>query len=397
MQIFTYIAADSEGRGVSGSRYASKRSAVEQYIKDNGLTNAKIFPSSTSAGVRRRVGFKELAVFCRMMSVVIISQLPITEGLRLIAEDTDNRNLRAALREIYKFMDTGYTFSQSLGMYPHIFTSYAINMISIGEDSGALDGILARLALYFDKEDNIRHKLRSAISYPLVLTVLMGAVIVLLIVKILPMFEATLASMGGRLPAASSFIFGAASAVSEYFPVIIGAVAVIVICAALYARTDRGRVFKDKLKISVPGFKYVNSRIITSRYARGLSILLKSGMQLINAMREIVKLINNAYLENKFYNAVKRVKDGDDLDEVLGDIRLFPPLFIRMVKIGHSSGHLDDMLEKSAVIFDEEVDHAIEQVTLTIEPALIIILSIVVGVILLSVMLPLIGIMNAIG
>jgi len=128
-----------------------------------------------------------------------------------------------------------------------------------------------------------------------------------------------------------------------------------------------------------------------------LSILLRSGVQLLNAMSEIVKLINNAYLENRFYEAVDRVREGEGIDRVLNDLRIFPPLFVRLVKIGHSAGHLDDMLERSAVIFDEEVDYAIDQITQTVEPALIIILSVVVGVILLSVMLPMIGIMNAIG
>jgi len=348
-------------------------------------------------GSGKRVNYKELAVFFRMMSVIIISHLPITEGLELISEQTENKNLRAALKEIRKFMDTGHTFSRSIGMFPHIFGAYALSMIEVGEASGTLDEILGRLSLYFDKEDNIRHKLRSAISYPLALTVMMAAIIVLLIVKILPMFESTLASMGGQLPEAASFIFRAARAVSRYAPVIIGVIIIAVILAAMYLRSDRGRITKDKIKISAPVFRYVNRRIITSRYARGLSILLRSGVQLINAMSEIVKLINNTYLEDRFYGAVKRVKEGADIDIVLNDMRIFPPLFIRLVKIGHSAGHLDEMLERSAVLFDEEVDHAIEQITFTVEPAMIIILSLIVGVILLSVMLPMIGIMNAIG
>ena len=343
------------------------------------------------------ISYKELSVFCRMMSVVIISQLPLTEGLKLVSEQMANKNLSAAVNEIYKLMETGRTFSQAIGAYPRIFGSYAVNMIEIGEASGTLDEILGRLAVYFDKEDNLRRKLKSALSYPLALTVLMAAIIALLIVKILPMFEATLDSMGGELPDAAFNIFMVSGAIRRYAPAIIGVIAAAVILAALYFRTKKGRMVKDRLKITAPGFRYVNSRIITSRYARGLSILLRSGVQLLNAMSEIVKLINNAYLENRFYEAVDRVREGEGIDSVLNDLRIFPPLFVRLVKIGHSAGHLDEMLERSAVIFDEEVDYAIDQVTQTVEPALIIVLSVVVGVILLSVMLPMIGIMNAIG
>jgi type IV pilus assembly protein PilC len=225
----------------------------------------------------------------------------------------------------------------------------------------------------------------------------MSAIIILLIVKILPMFEATLTSMGGAMPISASIIFRIAGFISQYSVVLIGSAAVMIIIAAVYLRTEKGQMIQDKLKITAPVFRYVNTRILTSRYARGLSILLKSGVQLINSMREIVKLVNNAYLEERFVDAAVKIKNGEELDDVLSEMNVFPPLFIRLVTIGYSAGRLDEMLEKSAVIFDEEVDRAIERITLTVEPTLVIILSIIVGVILLSVMLPMIGIMNAIG
>ena len=341
--------------------------------------------------------YSELAVFCRMMSVVFISHMPLIEGVKLISEQTGNKPLRMALSEIYQSMEKGHTFSQSICMYPHIFNSYALNMIAVGETGGALDDIFGRLSVYYDKEDNIKRKLKSAISYPLVLTVFMAAIIVLLIVKILPMFESTLESMGGVTPISESVIFKAAHFLARYSLLFVCLAAIVFIITAVYLRTKSGGMFKDKLKISAPIFKYVNIRIITSRYARGLSILLKSGIQLVNAMQEIVSMVNNSYLEKRFNNAVTRVKNGDELDDILIDMGIFPPLFIRLVIIGHSTGYLDEMLEKSADIFDEEVDHAIERITLSVEPALIIILSIVIGVILISVILPMIDIMNAIG
>jgi len=252
------------------------------------------------------------------------------------------------------------------------------------------------MSSYFEKEDKIKRKLKSAISYPLALAVFMAAIIVLLIVKILPMFEATLASMGGVMPISASFIFSIANFVNSNFIIFIFCSALILLISFLYLRTESGRIMRDKWKVSVPLFKYVNTRIITSRYARSLSIMLKSGVQLISAMQEIVNLVNNKYLEKLFQNAVVRVQNGDNLDEIFSEISIFPPIFIRLVVIGHSTGHLDEMLERSAGIFDEEVDHAIETITQTVEPLLIIILSIVIGIILLSVMLPMISIMNAI-
>jgi len=345
----------------------------------------------------RKVSYKDLAVFCRMMYVVFISHISMTEGLKLVSDQTDNKKLRLAIKEICQFMDTGYTFSQSIGMYPHIFGSYPVNMIAVGEASGTLDDILNRLSVYFDKEDKIKRKLKSAITYPLILTIFMTAIIILLIVRIIPMFEATLSSMGGVMPISASFIFRTAHFIRRYSIEAVGLIAAVFFIAAIYTRTGKGRFFADKMKISAPLFKYLNTRIITSRYARGLSILLRSGVQLINAMQEIIHLVNNSYLEKQFHDAVVKVKEGVNLADVFSEMLIFPPLFIRLVTIGNSAGLLDEMLERSAVIFDEEVDHAIERITLTVEPVIIIILSIIVGVILLSVMLPMVDIMNAIG
>ena len=199
------------------------------------------------------------------------------------------------------------------------------------------------------------------------------------------------------MPISALFVFRTAHFISRYFIAAVCSIAAVIFIAAMYIRTERGRIFVDKLKISAPILKYLNTRIITSRYARGLSILLKSGVQLINAMQEIIQLVNNSYLEKRFNDAAIKVKEGVNLADVFNDMMIFPPLFIRLVTVGHSVGLLDEMLERSAVIFDEEVDHAIERITLTVEPIIIIILSIAIGIILLAVMLPMIGIMNAIG
>ena len=396
MQTFTYVAIDSEGRDVRGSRFAVNTAAVEQFLKEKGFKNTKVFKSVTDAG-KKRVGSKELAVFCRMMSMVFISHLSITDGLKLISEQTENKELCVALVEIHQFMDKGYTFGQSIGMYPHIFGDYLLNMITVGEISGSLDNIFSQVSSHFEKEDRVKRKLKSAVSYPIALAVFMTGIIILLIVRILPMFEATLASMGGVMPISASFIFVVANFISEHSIVFIGAILAIAVTLVLWTRTEKGRFLLDKWKIDAPMFRYVNRRIITSRYARGLSILLRGGVQLINAMQEIINLVNNRHLEKLFQNAVVRVKNGDDLEDIFSEMKIFPPLFVRLVTIGHSAGRLDEMLEKSAGIFDEEVDHAIDSISQTVEPVLIIILSIVVGIILLSVMLPMIGIMNAIG
>jgi type IV pilus assembly protein PilC len=203
--------------------------------------------------------------------------------------------------------------------------------------------------------------------------------------------------MGGQMPAATRAIFSGASFIAKYAWVIGAVIAGLAVLALAFKRAEAGKSFFDSLKITAPGFKYVNSRVITARYSRGLSILIKSGVQVLNAMDSISSLIENRVLENRFQEAFQKVKEGEPLQVALKETGFFPPLFIRMAAIGNDTGHLDEMLDRAANIFDEEVDEAVERIAQMIEPSLIIALSVVVGIILLSVMLPMISIMNAIG
>ena len=176
MQTFTYIARNGEDVEVRGARSAASKVAVEQYLKEKGFKDMQIFKSVTVAGGKNRVDSKELAVFCRMMSVVFISQLSITDGLKLISEQTENKEMQTTLGEMLKFMEEGHTIGQSTGMYPHIFGDYLLNMIVVGEISGSLDNIFLQMSTHFEKEDRVKRKLKSAISYPLALAIFMAAI-----------------------------------------------------------------------------------------------------------------------------------------------------------------------------------------------------------------------------
>jgi type IV pilus assembly protein PilC len=396
MGTFVYIADTMEGLLVTGARNFKDKSGAVRTLEDQGLTNIEVFHTNTHFIAGRDVGAKELAIFSRQMSIMFISNITVMEGVVLIAEQTGNKELKSALTEIHELMNRGFSFRQSIGMYPHIFGFYLINMVNIGESSGTLDIIFEKLSLYYEKEDKIRRKLRSATAYPSVLAILMFGIVLLLILKILPMFQSTLLSMSGEVPTATALIFSSAAFIGKYSFVILGILLAIIISLTIFFKTERGGILFDRLKVSIPLSKYVQARIITSRYARSLAILLKSGVQLLNAMEDIIPLIENKYLESRFKIAFENVKNGQDFVDSLSVIKIFPSLFLRMATIGHTTGRLDEMLDKSASIFDDEVDEAVDRMTLMIEPALIIILSVIVGIILLSVMLPMISIMNAI-
>ena len=399
MATYLYRGSTHDGRRVGGAKSFASESQMKDFLEKKGVINFDIFESQTvwKRGVYKTVTPKELSVFCKQISVLFHSHITLMEGLAVLVEQSENAQLKQALSEVYGFMERGFSFSEAMGMFDHVFTSYLLSMVVIGETSGTLDAIFSRMSAYYDKESKIRKKIRSAITYPAILTVLMLSIVVLLIVRILPMFGDILESMGSEMPAATSAILGAGSFLAGYGLFIVLGVAIIVVGIVVWSRTEKGMLVFDKIKFNIPAYRYITRRVITSRFARSLAILFRSGVQLLNALEDITVLMDNRFLEEKLKDAVEKAKNREEITDTLAKIGVFPVLFLKMFKIGEKTGHLDDMLDKAASVFDDEVDDAVERFTAMLEPILIIILSVVVGVILLSVVLPMITVMNAIG
>lgn len=396
MSTIQYRGFNQEGIKVVGCKNLKDVGEMETYLNNNKIYNYEIFESKVKykKGVSEIVSSKELSIFCRQMSVLFFSNITLMEGVLLLSEQSENKQLKIALSEIYNHMQNGLTFSEAIGMYDFIFHLYLINMITIGENSGTLDDVFSKMSEYYHKENTIRKKLKSALTYPLILTTMMSAIVWILIIKILPMFNDILTSMGGEMPNITKAILSVSTFINNNGLIFIIVILVALFILIFYVQTEKGNYWFDRMKVKTKVGKFIYGKVISARFARSLSILLKSGVQIVNAMEQVNSLLQNKYLEEKFKIAFERVKGGTDLSDSLKDVGIFPPLFLKMVIIGQTTGHLDEMLSRSANIFDEEVDDALEKTTSMIEPLLIIILSIIVGVILLSVMLPMISIMT---
>jgi type IV pilus assembly protein PilC len=396
MVTFTYMAYDSEGRKVFGAKKAGDEAAVKEQLSQKGYHDSQCFESKTKykRDSYQTVSPKELSIFCRQMSVLFFSEITFMEGVALLSEQSENSQLKTALDEIYAHRLHGKTFAESMGMYEHIFTKYLVNMVFVGEASGTLENIFSIMSTYFEKEEKTKKKIRSAVFYPAMLSVLMGAIVMLLILKILPMFQETLYNMGYDIPGITKVILDVSSFINMNFVLLAVLVIALIAAISFFIRTGLGKAWLDKAKATYPVSRYIYARIITTRFSRSVSILLKSGVQLLNALEETRTLYNNTYIESLFATCAEKVKSGGDLTEALTGMNLFPPLFLKVVTIGQMTGHLDEMLEKSADVFENEVDESLDRFRAMIEPILIMILSGVVGIILISVMLPMISIMN---
>lgn len=343
------------------------------------------------------INSRELAVFCQQLSVVITSDITIMEGMLMLAQQADDRRLRVALTTVYSDMNHGMVFSEAMGRHRGLFPAYMLNMIAIGEQSGSLDSVLARLATYYEKESIIKRKVKNAATYPVILTILMLGVILLLILRILPSFSDILTSVGGEIPTLTKAVLDIGAFFGKNGAVVLLVIAAAALILVIMARTRAGRYAWNAFTIKIPVVHTVITRIVTARFARGLSIQLHAGIPLSTALALVDSLVDNSYIVRKLERARRDIQDGKDLYEALDSARIFPPLFMRMALIGQKTGNIDVMLDKAANLFEDEVDSALERVVTAVEPTLIIILSIIVGIILLSVMLPMISIISSIG
>ncbi|MFV0519140.1 MAG: type II secretion system F family protein [Lachnospirales bacterium] len=396
MSTFLYKGFTDEGNKVGGAKSFNSLSEMEKYVNSLNINRFEIFESKTNYSSKKYklVNTNVLSIFCNQMSVVFFSFITLIEGVKMIAEQSDNKDLIIALNEIADFMDKGYTFGETVAMYDHIFGKYLIEMVMIGEVSGNLDVVFAELSTFFEKESKLRKKIKSAITYPIVLSIMMLAIIIFLIKSILPMFDSMLTSMGATQSTLTSSILGITQFFNTFGLGIIAVIIIIIVVLNFYFKTEKGRLVFDKLKVNLPGVKYVTTSIITTRFSRSLGILLRSGIQIVSALEQSSLLVDNTYLKERFVTAQEKVKNGENLAVALEEIGVFPKLFIKMLIVGNTTGNLDVVLDKSAKLFEDEVDTSIDRAVKLIEPILITILSLIVGAILLAIMIPMINIME---
>ncbi|MGI6160786.1 MAG: type II secretion system F family protein [Christensenellales bacterium] len=339
----------------------------------------------------------ELAVFCRQMAVIAKSDIPLSEGVELTAEQTGKGALKKALNNVLEDMRSGVSFAAAISRRPEAFPEYFIAMLKIGEASGTIDTTLTNLARHYEKEHKQKRRLRSAMAYPMILGALMIAVIIILLTSVLPVFSKILGPAGTELPQIAKNMLLAGAFFERNIVYILLAIAIICVAAALMPYLPGGRRFIDKLKLRLPGLRKVNSDVITARYAGMLGTMLKGGIPIATAADMAADNIGNAYAAERLRGCNEAVKCGGSLKDALGGFSIFPELFLRIITVGERAGSLDTMLNTAAKLFEEEADSSIERFTASIEPVMITVLSLVAGFIILSVLIPMTGVISSIG
>ena len=397
MPVYRYLAKNLKGETLDGEYETVSLDALEQMLRSKGYFLVKSSVKGgefTLAGMYGKINAKDIAVFCRQFAVILNSGITILEAIGILKDQASKRRMKEILEDVYSELQKGRMLSEAIVPYDDLFPEFMKNMIRVGEASGTLDTILNQLADYYEHDFKIRRKVKSAMTYPAILAVLTVAVVTLLMVAVLPMFSNTLTGMGGTLPGITVFLMAVSRFMADNILLLAAVVIIAVILFSYYIRTDNGRLWFDGLKLRLPIVKNTVLKTVTARFARSMSILLKSGIPIVNAMEILKELIGNRAVEKKFAEATDEIKEGKGIAGSMRRLGIFPPLLIHMIVVGENTGELDEMLGRTAGFFDEEVEEAIERAVSMIEPAMIIIMATVIGVIILSVMLPMVSIME---
>ena len=339
---------------------------------------------------------KQLTTFTRQMSTLVNAGLPLMRALRVLQRQEKNPALRGAVVQMAESIESGSTFAEALAAHPKIFDRLFVNMVKAGEIGGVLDVVLARLAEFQEKAEKIKGKVKSAMTYPIVVLVMALSILGFLMTYIVPKFADIFGDlMGGKgMPALTQFVMNASDTMVNRFPLVLIVLVVVVVVLKLLAKTEKGRLGIDQFKLHAPVFGTLISKNSISRFTRTLGTLMSAGVPVLQALNIVKETVGNEVIAKSVTTIHDAVKEGENMAPPIASSKVFPPMVVSMVEVGEETGALPDMLMKIADSYDDDVDNAVAAMTSIIEPLLIIFLALVVGTIVIALFMPLVSIIG---
>lgn len=420
MARFKFTALDAKGKEVHGEIDADSQSMAVARIREKQYFPTKVEELAAAGGgaapakkggakkgamqleiklpkfLQGGVKAKQLTTFTRQMSTLVNAGLPLMRALRVLQRQEKNVALRDAVVQMAESIESGSTFAEALAAHPKIFDRLFVNMVKAGEIGGVLDVVLARLAEFQEKAEKIKGKVKSAMTYPIVVLVMALSILMFLMTYIVPKFADIFGDlMGGKgMPMLTQFVMSASSVMVHRFPIVLIVIVVLVVVVKLLAKTDKGRYGLDQFKLHAPVFGSLISKNSISRFTRTLGTLMSAGVPVLQALNIVKETVGNEVISKAVMTIHDAVKEGENMAPPIASSKVFPPMVVSMVEVGEETGALPDMLMKIADSYDDDVDNAVAAMTSIIEPLLIIFLAVVVGTIVIALFMPLVSIIG---
>jgi type IV pilus assembly protein PilC len=330
----------------------------------------------------------DLVIFTRQLATMIDAGLAMVQSLQALAEQTSNKIMRDVIKDVCTRVEGGDSFSEALQKHPKVFSRLYVCMVAAGEKGGLLAEILARLATYLENSNRLRKKIKSAMMYPTVVTIVAICITIFLLVKVVPVFGEIFASFGAELPGPTQGLINISNFVKRYLIFILVAGGGAVYAWLYFIKTPVGRQFWDARRIKLPIFGVIAHKICLARFTRTLASLIRSGVPILEVLQIVSQTVGNVIMEKAIKTAAVDIERGESISASLGKHQIFPSMIIRMITAGEQTGKIDNMLERVSDFLDEEIETTLSGLTALIEPILIVFLGVVVGGMVICMFLP---------
>ena len=392
---YAYRVRDQQGRLITGELEADGESLVISKLREMGYVPLEV-KVKRGPGLKRelklfpgKVKLKDLSIFSRQFATMINSGLPLLRCLTILEQQTESTELSKVLHEIRQDVEKGSSLSNAMAKHPKAFSKLYVAMVRSGETGGALDQVLLRVANTQEREVELRRKVKSAMSYPTVVLIVVVVILTAMLVFVVPTFETLYSDLGGTLPVPTRLLIGASKIMTKGLPFVLLFVGGAVFGLRRWIKTEKGRRAFDRFKLKVPVFGTLFQKAALARFARTLSVLSTSGVPILQALDIVAETVNNAVISDAIKDVQNSVKQGESLTKPLSNYDVFPPMVVQMMTVGEETGALDSMLEKIADFYDAEVEATVDALTAIIEPLMIVFVGGTVGAIVISLYLPL--------
>lgn len=391
MNRYTYVAKDNKtGEIIKGSIQAESDMAAGKLLVERNMVPRQIkeFGSGPLDKFLNRITSKDRINFTRQFATLIGAGIPLSEALRTVSQQTENKSMRAVVEDITTAIDAGEPLAQSMARYPKVFNHVYIELIKAGELSGTLDKALMRLANQLEKDAAVLSKIRSALMYPVIVVVVILAVIGFMLFTIVPQVENLYKDLNQPLPVLTKFMVDAANFLMNYWWVVAIIVALIAYMLIQFSKSKKGIEIRDLFYLNVPMFKQLFQRLYMGRFARTSQILLSTGVPMVETLKISTDAVSNVIVQDSLSKATVRVANGKALSDSLKIQKYIMPILPQMIAIGESSGKIDEMLGKAATVLEDELDEMVRTISTMIEPILMVLLAVMAGGMIAAILFP---------
>ena len=396
MPVFEYKGKAMAGAAVQGTMKANTRADLERVLRQNRILVSSISKKAPEIDIKFGTGIKRVEVsrFTRQFATMIGAGLPMVQCLEILGSQTENKELAKVISSIRDGVQGGATLSDAMKRHPKIFDDLYTNMVEAGEVGGALDSILVRLAVYREKADQLIRKVKGAMVYPSVVMIVAGLVTFGMLTFIVPVFAKMFSGLGAELPEPTRVVLAISHFLSSNILYMLVGIIGLLAAYIYWKRTPQGGLMVDKAMLKVPVLGNLIRKSSVARFTRTLATLLASGVSIIEALEITAKTAGNKVVAKAINKSVVAIAEGDTITGPLKASGVFPPMVTQMIGVGEKTGGLDDMLNKIADFYDEEVDEAVSALTSIIEPVIIVFMGVVIGGIMIAMYLPMFDIIG---